>query len=60
VSEQLNSIIARLRSQPGPLLLVLHAIQDELGYITAEAVPLIAAGLNLSRDAVASLIRDTG
>lgn len=49
MSEKINAIVARFSGQPGPLLLVLHAIQDELGFIPPDAVPLIAAGLNLSR-----------
>jgi formate dehydrogenase subunit gamma len=56
MSEQINAIIARLSGQPGPLLLVLHAIQNELGYIPAEAVPLVASGLNLSRAEVHGVV----
>ncbi|AYJ85456.1 formate dehydrogenase subunit gamma (plasmid) [Sphingomonas paeninsulae] len=33
----------------GALLPLLHAIQREIGFIPDEAVPMIAAGLNLSR-----------
>ena len=33
----------------GPLLPVLHALQDEFGYIDPAAVPLVAGLLNLSR-----------
>jgi formate dehydrogenase subunit gamma len=35
--------------RPGPLLPVLHAVQDGLGHVPAAAVPLIAGQLNLSR-----------
>ena len=49
MNERIDTIIARLADQPGPLLLVLHAIQEELGYIPEEAVPQVAEGLNLSR-----------
>jgi formate dehydrogenase subunit gamma len=41
---------------PGPLLLVLHAVQDALGYIPPAGVPLIAEGLNLSRAEVHGVI----
>jgi len=41
---------------PGPLLLVLHGVQDALGYIPPEGVPLIAEGLNLSRAEVHGVI----
>jgi formate dehydrogenase subunit gamma len=46
---EIDAIIARLKGEPGPLLLVLHAVQDVLGYIPPAAVPVIADGLNLSR-----------
>jgi formate dehydrogenase subunit gamma len=49
MNERIDSIVASLASEPGPLLLVLHAIQTEFGCIPAVAVPRIAAGLNLSR-----------
>ena len=38
-----------LAKQPGALLPILHAIQDEFGYVPAEAVPILARVLNLSR-----------
>ena len=46
---EVEAIIARLKGEPGPLLLVLHAVQDTLGHIPSAAVPVIAEGLNLSR-----------
>jgi formate dehydrogenase subunit gamma len=33
----------------GPLLPVLHALQETFGYVDPRAVPLVAAALNLSR-----------
>jgi formate dehydrogenase subunit gamma len=56
MSEKISTIVARFSGQPGPLLLVLHAIQDELGFIPPDAVPLIAAGLNLSRAEVHGVV----
>jgi formate dehydrogenase subunit gamma len=47
--DRIENSIATFRGQPGPLLLVLHAIQRDFGYVPAEAVAVIAAGLNLSR-----------
>jgi formate dehydrogenase subunit gamma len=41
--------IADHRDRLGPLLPILHAVQDTLGYIPKDAVPVIADGLNLSR-----------
>lgn len=37
------------RHERGPLLVMLHAIQDRLGYVDPEVVPLLARELNLSR-----------
>lgn len=47
--EAVRRIVALLKTRPGPLLEVLHGIQDELGHVPPAAVPLIAEELNLSR-----------
>lgn len=41
--------VERLKALDGPLLPIFHAIQDAIGYVPKDAVPLIAEGLNLSR-----------
>ena len=51
-----GGIVARLKTRPGPLLEVLHEVQDLLGCIPAEAVAPIAEGLNLSRAEVHGVI----
>jgi formate dehydrogenase subunit gamma len=51
-----DEIVAGLADKPGALMPVLHAVQERLGYIPAEAVPLIARGLNLSRAEVHGVI----
>ena len=38
----------RLKSLPGALLPILHAVQEALGFVPKDAVPLIARELNLS------------
>jgi formate dehydrogenase subunit gamma len=48
--------LLKYQHQPGPLLQVLHAIQDALGHVPAAAVPLIANALNLSRAEVHGVI----
>ena len=48
--------LARLKHMPGGLLPVLHAIQEEVGYIPPESVPVIAEALNLSRAEVHGVI----
>ena len=52
----LHRIVEARRNQPGALLPILHDIQDAYGYVPPEAVPLIAAGLNLSRAEVHGVI----
>lgn len=52
----IDEIVARLADKPGALMLVLHAVQERLGYIPAGAVPAIAHGLNLSRAEVHGVI----
>ncbi|HUF71999.1 MAG TPA: formate dehydrogenase subunit gamma [Gammaproteobacteria bacterium] len=52
----IEAIIREHGARPGALLPLLHAIQDRLGYVPNEAVPSIAAGLNLSRAEVHGVI----
>ncbi len=52
----IDGALGRLKGEPGPLLLVLHAVQDALGYIPAAAIPKIATGLNLSRAEVHGVV----
>lgn len=47
--EQVELALATHRGRPGPLLQVLHEVQNRLGYVPPGAVPLIAEALNLSR-----------
>ncbi len=54
--EKIRAITEKLADRPGPLLLVLHAIQDACGYVPEESVPTIAAVLNLSRAEVHGVI----
>ena len=50
------AVVARLEDEPGPLLEVLHGVQEALGHIPPAAVPLIAAALNLSHAEVHGVI----
>jgi formate dehydrogenase subunit gamma len=56
VTQCVNAATAAHRDVPGPLLEVLHAVQNELGCVPAEAVPLIADALNLSRAEVHGVV----
>ncbi|CAN5326303.1 formate dehydrogenase subunit gamma [soil metagenome] len=42
-------IIEMLKGREGPLLPILHAIQEEFGFVPPETLPLIAEALNISR-----------
>jgi formate dehydrogenase subunit gamma len=44
------------RTRPGALIPVLHAVQDALGYVPPDAVPVIAQALNLTRAEVHGVI----
>src|SRR5258708_590205 len=54
--ETAERVIGALLHKPGALLPVLHGIQDALGYVPPDAVPLIADRLNLSRAEVHGVI----
>jgi formate dehydrogenase subunit gamma len=41
--------VRKFAAEPGPLLEILHRVQDQLGCVPAEAVAPIAEALNLSR-----------
>jgi formate dehydrogenase subunit gamma len=49
IAERTRAIVWNLRSLEGPLLPILHEVQDEFGYVPQEALPVIAHELNLSR-----------
>jgi formate dehydrogenase subunit gamma len=53
---RITAIIGDLKHRPGPLLMILRRIQDELGWVPADAVPLIASALSLSRAEVHGVI----
>lgn len=48
-SEAIREIAERMAPEPGGLLPILHAIQDDLGFVPTGAVPIVAKALNLSR-----------
>lgn len=53
---KIRAIVSGLCDKPGALLPILHAVQHELDCIPPEAVPVIAAALNLSRAEVHGVI----
>jgi formate dehydrogenase subunit gamma len=44
----IDKVLAQHAGRPGPLLEILHHVQQELGHVPGDAVPMIANGLNLS------------
>ena len=54
--EDVISIVDAMQDKPGALLPILHAVQEKLGYIPPESVPLLAEGLNLSRAEVHGVV----
>ncbi|MEO8062297.1 MAG: formate dehydrogenase subunit gamma [Pseudomonadota bacterium] len=60
LSEKVKSVVAgavrRHAAESGPLLEILHAVQNELGCVPAEAVAPIAEALNLSRAEVHGVV----
>ncbi len=51
-----DSAIATGKHRPGALLPILHDIQDALGYVPQEALPIIGRALNLSRAEVHGVV----
>jgi formate dehydrogenase subunit gamma len=49
VGSTVRAIVAAHAEQRGALLPMLHAIQEELGHVPPDAVPVLAEELNLSR-----------
>lgn len=56
VEDEVATLVARHADERGGLLPLLHAIQDALGHIPREAIPLVAEGLNLSRAEVHGVV----
>ena len=54
--ERAQAIIAAHQSLEGPLIPILHALQNSFGLVPREAVPLIARALNLSRAEVHGVV----
>ena len=54
--ELIENIVERLRHLEGPLLPILHAIQNEMGCVPPESVACIARALNLSAAEVHGVI----
>ena len=56
IAARTRAIVADLRFLEGPLLPILHEVQQEFGYVPEEAMPVIAEELNLSRAEVHGVV----
>ena len=56
IQSRTAAIIQELKDLEGPLLPILHGIQEEFGHVPQAAVPVIADGLNLSRAEVHGVV----
>jgi formate dehydrogenase subunit gamma len=54
--ERTVGIVADHRALEGPLMPILHAVQEAFGYVPHEAVPVLARELNLSRAEVHGVV----
>jgi formate dehydrogenase subunit gamma len=54
--ERAAEIIEAHRTQDGPALPILHALQHEFGFVAEEAIPMVADALNLSRAEVHGIV----
>jgi formate dehydrogenase subunit gamma len=55
-SADISKIVRELKDKPGALLPILHGLQDELGYVPEEAIPIIASEMNLTRAEVHGVV----
>lgn len=56
LAETVRRLVARHTEDRGPLIPVLHDLQQERGHVPPEAVPLLARELNLSRAEVYGVV----
>jgi len=56
IEAQVASMVENMKAMEGPLLPILHEVQEEFGYVPQEALPVIARGLNLSRAEVYGVV----
>ncbi|MEM7081180.1 MAG: formate dehydrogenase subunit gamma [Pseudomonadota bacterium] len=56
IKQRTAIIVESMQFLPGGLLPILHRLQDQLGYVPEESVPVVAKALNLSRAEVHGVI----
>ncbi len=53
---EILEIVGRHADREGPLLPILHEVQDTFGFVPRDAIPVIAGALNLSRAEVYGVV----
>ena len=56
IASRTSAIIEQWKGAEGPLLPILHDIQSEFGHVPADALPVIAEALNVSRAEVHGVV----
>lgn len=56
IAARVAAVVGELKGLEGPLLPILHGIQEEFGYVPSEALPVIAEALNISRAEVHGVV----
>jgi formate dehydrogenase subunit gamma len=56
VTDDVGEAIAALKGEEGALLPILHEIQDRIGHVPRESIPVVAKALNLSRAEVHGVV----
>jgi formate dehydrogenase subunit gamma len=56
IRQSVASAVRKFGGEPGPLLEILHAVQNDLGCVPPDAVPQIADALNVSRAEVHGVV----
>jgi len=56
IAARTAAVIATFEGLEGPLLPILHGIQEEFGYVPSESLPVIAEALNISKAEVHGVV----
>ena len=56
IASRTTAVINELKGLEGPLLPILHGLQQEFGYVPGESLPVIADALNISRAEVHGVV----
>ena len=56
IAARTAAIVDEFKGLEGPLLPILHGVQDEFGHVPQDALPVIAEALNLSRAEVHGVV----